>query len=166
MEAQNIVDNHYAIHQSTSLLDALLEFEKAIDEMGLYTYKNWDQGEIVEGPTVSRYWVETTLMYPREQMPDPSGGQRLLGYDCKVSYKKDNYKSPRKVESYEDYQPGTRKPKVDDVPIWLVNIKMPKKFLENFNLEFEEDKTEVEQEAQQQGQEEGLNDEALLTNQE
>lgn len=166
MEAQNIVDNHYAIHKSTSLLDALLEFEKAIDEMGLYTYKNWDQGEIVEGPKVSRYWVETTLMYPREQMPDPSGGQRLLGYDCKVSYKKDNYKSPRKVESYEDYQPGTRKPKVDDVPIWLVSIKMPKKFLENFNLEFEEDKTEVEQEAQQQGQEEGLNDEALLTNQE
>jgi hypothetical protein len=168
MEADNIVNNHYAIHKSTSLLDALLEFEKALDEMGLYTYKNWDQGEIVEGPTVSRYWVETTLMYPLNEMPDPSGGQRLLGYDCKVSYKKDSYKSPRKVESYDDYQPGTRKPKVDEVPVWLVNVKMPKKFLENFNLELEADATDTsvaDQEAKQQGQEEGLSDEALLTDQ-
>ena len=89
MEADNIVNNHYAIHKSTSLLDALLEFEKALDEMGLYTYKNWDKGEIVEGPKISRYWIETTLMYPLNEMPDPTGGQRLLGYDCKVSYKKE-----------------------------------------------------------------------------
>ena len=45
---------------------------------------------------------------------------------------------------------------------------MPKKFLENFNLELEADQTDQtasDQEAQQQGQEEGLNDEALLTDQ-
>tara|TARA_Y100001937_G_scaffold76740_1_gene104191 strand:+ start:1229 stop:1738 length:510 start_codon:yes stop_codon:yes gene_type:complete len=169
MEADNIVNNHYAIHKSTSLLDALLEFEKALDEMGLYTYKNWDKGEIVEGPKISRYWIETTLMYPLNEMPDPTGGQRLLGYDCKVSYKKDSYKSPRRVKSYDDYQPGTKKPKVDEVPVWLVNVKMPKKFLENFELEHQEDATDksvADREAQKQGQEEGLNDEALLTDQE
>tara|TARA_Y100001970_G_scaffold293162_2_gene438250 strand:+ start:1474 stop:1983 length:510 start_codon:yes stop_codon:yes gene_type:complete len=169
MEADNIVNNHYAIHKSTSLLDSLLEFEKALDEMGLYTYKNWNKGEIVEGPKISRYWIETTLMYPLKEMPDPTGGQRLLGYDCKVTYKKDSYNAPRRVKSYDDYQPGTKKPKVDEVPVWLVNIKMPKKFLENFGLEHEADATDqsvADQEALQQGQEEGLNDEALLTDQE
>ena len=169
MEADNIVNNHYAIHKSTSLLDSLLEFEKALDEMGLYTYKNWNKGEIVEGPKISRYWIETTLMYPLKEMPDPTGGQRLLGYDCKVTYKKDSYNAPRRVKSYDDYQPGTKKPKVDGVPVWLVNIKMPKKFLENFGLEHEADATDqsvADQEALQQGQEEGLNDEALLTDQE
>ena len=131
MEADNIVNNHYAIHKSTSLLDALLEFEKALDEMGLYTYKNWDQGEIVEGPTVSRYWVETTLMYPLNEMPDPSGGQRLLGYDCKVSYKKDELLKPREIKSPEDYRPGTTKGKIDAHDIWVVEIKMPKQLIGN-----------------------------------
>ena len=27
-------------------------------------------------------------------MPDPAGGQRLMGYDCKVYYKKDYYMAP------------------------------------------------------------------------
>ena len=46
---------------------------------------------------------------------------------------------------------------------------MDKKFLENFNLELDVDQTDqtvADQEAKQQGQEEGLNDEALLTDQE
>ena len=46
---------------------------------------------------------------------------------------------------------------------------MPKKFLENFELEHQEDATDksvADREAQKQGQEEGLNDEALLTDQE
>ena len=40
-----------------------------MDEMGIYTYKNWLEGEVVAGPEVGRYWVDITLMYPREQMP-------------------------------------------------------------------------------------------------
>ena len=71
METQEILDNHYEVHKNTSLLDCLLEFEKSADEMGIYTYKNWMEGEIVAGPKVGRYWVEVTIMYPREQMPDP-----------------------------------------------------------------------------------------------
>ena len=48
METQEILDNHYAVHKNTSLLDILLEFEKSMDEMGIYTYKNWLEGEVVD----------------------------------------------------------------------------------------------------------------------
>ena len=99
METQEILDNHYAVHKNTSLLDVLIEFEKSMDEMGIYTYKNWMEGEVVDGPKVGRYWVDITLMYPREQMPDPAGGQRLMGYDCKVYYNCLLYTSPSPRDS-------------------------------------------------------------------
>jgi hypothetical protein len=35
METQEILDNHYAVHKNTSLLDILIEFEKSMDEMGI-----------------------------------------------------------------------------------------------------------------------------------
>ena len=70
METQEILDNHYAVHQNTSLLDILLEFEKSMDEMGIYTYKNWLEGEVVAGPKVGRYWVDiTSVSYTHLTLP-------------------------------------------------------------------------------------------------
>ena len=57
------------------------------------------------------------------------GGKRLLDYDCKVSYKKDNLIVPRKIRKQEDFRPGTKKGKLDRKPIWLVEIMMPKKLI-------------------------------------
>ena len=161
METQEILDNHYAVHKNTSLLDILIEFEKSMDEMGVYTYKNWMEGEVVEGPKVGRYWVDITLMYPREMMPDPAGGQRLIGYDCKVYYKKDYYLAPRRVKTPGDFKPGTKKPQVDEVPVWLVTIKMPKRLLDNFDLE-----TDADTEAQDKAKDEGITDETTITSEE
>ena len=54
-------------------------------------------------PKVGRYWVDITLMYPREQMPDP-GGQRLIGYDCKGITKKITTWH-RRVKTPGDFKP-------------------------------------------------------------
>jgi hypothetical protein len=66
-------------------------------------------------------------MWPKDKMPDPMAGKRLLDYGCKVKYEKTYLIEPRKIESPEDIRPGTKKGKLDRKPIWIVEISMPKK---------------------------------------
>jgi hypothetical protein len=69
-------------------------------------------------------------MWPYKLMPDPRGGERLLDYDCEVYYSKDTLEYPVKVENPDDYEPGTKMPKMAKKPIWLVTIVMPKKLMQ------------------------------------
>ena len=92
-------------------------------------YKNWEDGELAEGPKIDRHWVTTKFFWPREKMPDPMGGKRLLDYDCKVTYKKDYILKPRKIKTPDDIRPGTKKGKLDREEIWVVEIMMPKKLI-------------------------------------
>ena len=62
-------------------------------------------------------------------MPDSDGGKRLTDYGCKVFYKKDVYIYPRQVLKQDDFRPGTKKGKLDQMPIWLVTIRMPKELI-------------------------------------
>lgn len=64
-------------------------------------------------------------------MPDPMGGKRLLDYDCKVTYKKDQLITPRKIVEPDDVRPGTKKGKLDTMPIWIVEITMPINLMKN-----------------------------------
>ena len=59
-------------------------------------------------------------------MPDPKGAKRLLPFDCTVKFKKTTMDIPIKVESYDDFEPGTKKPKIIKQGIWIVEITMPK----------------------------------------
>ena len=68
-------------------------------------------------------------MWPRDKMPDPMGGKRLLDYDCKVMYKKDHLIAPRKIIEPDDIRPGTKKGKLDKLPIWIVTILIPKSLM-------------------------------------
>ena len=65
-------------------------------------------------------------------MSDPRGGKRLLDYDCHVSYEKTTIVKPRQIKDPDDIRPGTKKGKLDRQPIWVVKIKMPKRF--NLNI--------------------------------
>ena len=107
INANDSVNNHFKVHRSASLLDVLIEFDKFLDDLNIYSYDNWLEGEIVDGPHLSRYWCEVSLMYPYEMMPDPSGGERLLGKKCKVYYKEDYYLEPREDKTPDDYEQGT-----------------------------------------------------------
>jgi len=129
LDTLDVIQNLSSIYESDRSFAILKDFERVIDELGIYVYKNWDEGELVEGPIVDRHWVKCTFMWPEKEMPDPMGGKRLLDYDCKISYEKSHIIKPRKIKKPDDIRPGTKKGKLDKLPVWLVHISMPKKLI-------------------------------------
>jgi hypothetical protein len=121
-----VADNIRDIYLSEGSLLTLLDFERVLDELDLYAFKNWDIGELVAGPEISKYKVSCTFMWPEKLMPDPRGARRLLPFDCGVLYKKVKMKIPVKINDPSDYQPGTHKAKIIEKPVWLVEITLPK----------------------------------------
>ncbi len=127
----DVIDNINNIYDSNSAFEVLKDFERVVDELDVYVYKNWNKGELVSGPKITRHWVSCSFMWPLAQMPDPMGGKRLLDYDCKVRMGKDYIIKPRKIRKPDDIRPGTKKGKLDKHAIWLVQIDMPKKLIQD-----------------------------------
>lgn len=127
----DVIKNVESIYSTNSTLSTLKDFERVLDEMNMYVYKNWQDGELAEGPIVERHWVTASFMWPRDKMPDPMAAKRLTDYGCKVKYEKTHLLEPRKVKSPDDFRPGTKKGKLDHKPVWLVEIMMPKKLVED-----------------------------------
>lgn len=123
------------ISDHEDLTDILLDVEDYLDSNDMYVYKNWKLGEVVAGPFTKPYWVKITLKYPYHQMPDPEAGLRLLMHGTKIRYRIANEKYPIKVTSEADYQPGTKKPKLKTRKIWLIDILIPRKFVQNLDAE-------------------------------
>lgn len=128
-DEKDIINNISTIYDSNTSLRVLKDFERVLDELNLYVFENWENGELVEGPKISRHWVECSFMWPKNKMPDPQGGKVLLDYNCKVFYLKDTLKVPRKIEEPSDIRPNSKKGIIDDHPIWIVTIKMPKQLI-------------------------------------
>lgn len=135
----DIIKNVEGIYNSNTSFQVLKDFERVLDHLDLYVYENWKDGEIAEGPMIERHWVTCSFMWPINKMPDPSGGKRLLDYDCKVSYRKSNLIVPRKIEKPDDMRPGTKKGKLDREPIWIVEIQMPKTLIADIYSGYIED---------------------------
>ena len=93
----DLVKNIEGIYESNTAFAVLKDFERVLDELDIYVYDNWEDGELLAGPEIERHWVTCAFMWPRDKMPDPMGGKRLLDYDCKVFYKKDSITVPRKI---------------------------------------------------------------------
>jgi len=128
----DIIRNVQSLYAVGPTLTILKDFERVLDELDVYVFANWDEGELLSGPVDSRHFVTCSFMWPADKMPDPSGGKRLLDKGCKVTYAKDELLKPREIKSPEDYRPGTVKGKIDAHDIWVVQIKMPKELIGNF----------------------------------
>jgi len=128
------------LYLSDGSVSALLDFERVLDEIDIYAFQNWD----------------LAFLWLADSMPDPRGAKRLLPFDCTVKYKKSVMKIPIKVMSSDDFREGTKKPKIIEKDIWLVEITMPKDLitdiqtgstelegqdidLEDLNLAYEQD---------------------------
>ena len=127
------------ISETNTLLDMLLEFEKVLEDIDVYAYKNWQKGEVLEGPVLDRHYITVSLMYPYNDMPDPAGAKRLMGKDCLVKYKKDTLISPVKVKTFDDVTMEIRadgsvkhRAKTKSEPVWVVNVKMPRRYVDEF----------------------------------
>ena len=121
-----VSENIRDIYMSEGSLTTLLDFERVLDEVDIYAFKNWELGELVAGPDIGKYRVTCTFMWPERLMPDPRGGRRLLPFDCEVSYMKKDIKIPVKITDPSDYRSGTKKAKLITRQVWLVEIVMPK----------------------------------------
>jgi|TARA_R110000803_G_scaffold77090_1_gene141923 hypothetical protein len=125
----DVIKNISEIYDSDVAFTVLKDFERVLDDLDVYVYDNWQDGELVAGPKISRHWVTCSFMWEHENMPDPMGGKRLLDYDCKVTFKKDKIIKPRKIRVPDDLRSMTKKGKLDLLPIWVVEIMMPKKLI-------------------------------------
>ena len=140
--AENIRD----IYLSEGSLLTLLDFERVLDELDLYAFKNWSIGELVSGPNIGKYRVTCIFMWPEKLMPDPRGARRLLPFDCEVKYKKTAMKVPMKIEDPSDYRPGTKKARLIEKKIWLVQITMPKALMSDIrtgSVELEDEEIDL-----------------------
>lgn len=142
-----VADTIRDIYLSEGSLLTLLDFERVLDEMDLYAFKNWDRGELVQGPDIGKYKVGCIFMWPELLMPDPRGARRLLPFDCDVRFKKTTIKIPIKVEQPSDYQAGTHTARLVDKHVWLVEIVMPKALISDIrtgSIELEDEEIDLE----------------------
>jgi len=127
----SIIDTVKGIFTSDGSMSTLLDFERVLDESDLYAYRNWELGELVQGPTVKRYSVNCIFMWPYDLMPNPKGARRLVAIGCKVKFAKSKIEVPVEVKDYEDYVAGTRYPKMKPKKVWFVYIEIPKELLDD-----------------------------------
>lgn len=154
-DVYDIVKNIERIYDSSTNFKILKDFERVLDELDIYVYDNWQEGELAEGPIIDRHWITCKFYWLRKNMPDPMGGKRLLDYNCKITYKKDYIIKPRKIRTPDDIRPGTKKGKLDKQAIWIVSITMPKKLISDIYRNYKKDwdwETEPNEEQIQQVQ--------------
>jgi hypothetical protein len=123
----DVIRNIDNLYENNTSLAVLKDFERVLDEMDMYVYENWDQGELAYGPQVDRHWITAGFMWPRDKMPNPTAAKRLTELGCRVKFEKSHVVKPRTIRTPEDIRPGTKKGKLDNEPIWIVEIQMPKK---------------------------------------
>lgn len=142
--AKNIQD----IYLSDGSLLNLLDFERVLDSLDIYGFKNWELGELVSGPDIKKYSVTCIFMWPEKLMPDPRGAKRLLPFDCNVLFRKATMVIPVKIESPSDYRPGTHKAKMMKKKVWVVSIQMPKSLMDDIrmgSIELEDQEIDLEE---------------------
>ena len=143
-----VADNIRDIYMSEGTITTLLDFERVLDEVDIYAFKNWEIGELVAGPEVTKYRVACTFMWPEKLMPDPRGARRLLPFDCDINYQKKMIKIPIKINDPSDYKPGTKKAKIVEKPVWLVEIVMPKSLMNDIktgSIEMEDQEIDLDE---------------------
>jgi hypothetical protein len=125
----DVIQNIQTLYENNSSLAALKDVERVFDEMDMYVYKNWIDGELAYGPKIERHWITAGFMWPRDKMPDPMAAKRLMEIGCKISYQKTHLMEAREIRKPDDIRPGTKKGKMDRKPIWVVEVTMPKKLV-------------------------------------
>ena len=118
----SIISTVKGVMTSDGSMSTLLDFERVLDEADLYAFRNWEFGELVQGPISKRYSVSCIFMWPYKLMPDPSGAKRLATIGCNISFAKSKIKVPVEVTNYEDFVQGKLKDHVLDEAVLKKSI--------------------------------------------
>src|SRR5210317_279254 len=71
----DIIKNVQSLYAVGPTLSILKDFERVVDELDVYVFQNWEDGELLSGPVDSRHFVTCSFMWPADKMPDPAGGK-------------------------------------------------------------------------------------------
>lgn len=129
LDELDVIKNIEGMYESNSAFEVLKDFERVLDELDIYVYKNWQEGELASGPTIDRHWITAKFFWKRDKMPDPMGGKRLLDYDCKVIYEKSYIAKPKTVRTQADLRTGTKKERWKNLLYGLLKFACPKSCL-------------------------------------
>lgn len=130
-----------AIQDSPHLLDILLQMEDVLDSLDIYVFKNWYLGEVAEGPKVRRYWLDFTLKYDYDKMPDPKAALRLMKHGVRVDFWKAKFGSDGEFEDAEASKADMAEADGDDGDkdmsdtFWLVRISIPRRLVAQMSAE-------------------------------
>lgn len=147
VELKELIENIKGIYESTNLLQILTDFERVLDNLDIYAYKNWGKGELAEGPVSTRYWVTCKFIWPKKMPPDPVFVKRLQNNGIDVTVSTGHLNRPKHVETKEDFKPGTYYPKMIKHPVWVMEISIPKHLtqeIEKGYLEIGEEKLDLD----------------------
>jgi hypothetical protein len=162
------------IQESPHLLDILLQMEDVLDSLDIYVFKNWYLGEIAEGPVVRRYWLDFTLKYPYDKMPDPRAALRLLKHGIRVDFWKAQLKDGEFIDAENNVQEkeqgsaevGVQQHQHDPAKdvVWMVRISIPRRLASQMSAEqmdfYDE---EVDTEDVEDAKDTGIDDESAYT---
>ncbi|SOK58607.1 hypothetical protein [Yersinia phage fHe-Yen9-04] len=133
MDSSQAIQNLY---DQDGLLDILLGVEEYFDNMDLYAYKNWIYGEVVEGPIVSKYWVEITLKFDHQTFPDPVATQMFERQGTKIFIRPDweiypiaHPRGNEDMQSVLGNGSSMRKPKDERKAIILYKFQIPRRLV-------------------------------------
>ena len=73
----DIIRNVQSLYAVGPTLDVLKDYERVLDELDVYVFKNWEDGELLEGPKDERHFTTCSFMWPADKMPDPAGGKNF-----------------------------------------------------------------------------------------
>lgn len=172
MDQQDILSSLQQNISSNSALDTLMQVDGTLDRLNVYAYKNWIEGEIVDGPNIDRYWVTLTLMYPRKLMPDPAGAERIIKWGGKVFYAKEELITAAKLvspddkampDTGDDMRPGQGRAKKVKRPIWLVTLELPRETMDKVSTsEKRVDDMSIDTDSVEQAYDDGLGDDDAI----
>lgn len=141
------------ITESPHLLDILLQMEEVLDSLDIYVFENWYLGEVVEGPKIRRYWLDFTLKYDIDKMPDPKAALRLMKHGARVDFWKAKYGKDGEFEDEAEVAETSQKRQEDESDkekldlFWLVRISIPRRLVSQMSaeeLDFYDDEVDVE----------------------
>ena len=124
------------LFDDSGLMDILLGVEEYFDNADLYVFDNWIDGEIVEGPVVSKYWVEVTLKYDMDKMPDPRGAYLFENQGTKIMVRQDVERViPKYAKDMDDLDIESGKVKEEKVPVILIKFVIPRRLVDAASVE-------------------------------
>ena len=124
------------LFDDSGLMDILLGVEEYFDNADLYVFDNWIDGEIVEGPVVSKYWVEVTLKYDMDKMPDPRGAYLFENQGTKIMVRQDVERViPKYAKDMDDLDIESGKVKEEKVPVILIKFVIPRLLVDAASVE-------------------------------